>query len=385
MGVLSTAGAVISIQGTGSPLGSGNTTLWLSELRLRDFRNYASLDVAFGDEVTVLYGSNAQGKSNLLEAVYMAAMGRSPRAGADAEVIRFGQERAYVRVSVHGARSHVLEVAVDRATDEKRIKANGVLVQRGQLFGRMAVVLAGPLDDEVIRGGPGCRRRVLDAALSQVSPSYFFALTRYLRVVRQRNRLLREAVQSAELAPWDEQLVEFGAALVERRRGFVGALARRARARHARIAGGDEELHVTYVCSAGEGEERGVLAAALTARRAEELRRGTSLVGPHRDDLRFTVNGVDLRMFGSRGQQHTAVLSLRLAEAEMLREELGEWPVLLLDDVLADLDRARQALLLREVVGPQVLLTHTGPPPSDELRLLSVRAGTLVEGSDVRA
>ncbi len=385
-----------SIPVTGSPLVDGSTTLWLAELRFRDFRNYASLDAAFGEGITILQGPNAQGKSNLLEGIYTAAVGRSPRAGSDVEIVRFGQERAYVRASVSGPRPHLLEVAVDRATGEKRIKVNGVPARRGQLLGRMAVVLAGPLDDEVIRGAPGYRRRVLDAALSQVSPSYFFALTRYVRVVRQRNRLLREAVPGAELAPWNEQLVELGAAIVERRRKFVGALARRARVRHTRIAGGNEDLSAVYVCSAGDsgiGEERDALAAALTARREDELRRRTSLVGPHRDDLSLTVNGIDLRTFGSRGQQHTAALSLRLAEAEMLRDELGEWPVLLLDDVLANLDRERQTFLLREVAGSemgdglQVFLTHTGPLPASErpARLLSVRSGTVVEGTDVRA
>lgn len=369
--------------------------MWLAELRFRDFRNYASLDAAFGQGITILYGPNAQGKSNLLEGVYMAAMGRSPRAGVDTEVIRFGQERAYVRALVNGTRSHLLEVAVDRTGGARRVKVNGVAARRGQLLGRMAVVLTGPLDDEVIRGVPGYRRRVLDVALSQISPSYFFALTRYIRVVRQRNRLLREAVPGPELVPWDEQLIELGAALTERRREFVAALARRARARHARIAG-NEELDVVYLSAAGDGEERRALAAALAARRGEEIRRGATLVGPHRDDLRLTVNGIDLRMFGSRGQQHTAALSLRLAEAEMLRDELGEWPVLLLDDVLADLDPNRQTFLLREVAGPgpampeatgpQVLLTHTGPLPLGEMpvRLLSVRGGMLVEESDVR-
>ncbi len=395
MGESSGGAVATSIQGTGLPSVGGSTALWLAELRFRDFRNYVSLDAAFGEGITILQGPNAQGKSNLLEGIYMAALGRSPRAGADVEIVRFGQERAYVRASVGGARPHLLEVAVDRATGEKRIKVNGVPARRGRLLGRMAVVLAGPLDDEVIRGASGHRRRLMDAALSQVSPSYFFALTRYVRVVRQRNRLLREAVAGTEMAPWDAQLVELGAALIERRRKFIAALARRARARHARIAGGREDLTAAYRCSAGDvedGRERDALATALAARRDDEIRRGTTLVGPHRDDLSLTVNGIDLRTFGSRGQQHTAALSLRLAEAEMLRDELGDWPVLLLDDVLAGLDPERQTFLLREVagsdaVGPQVLLTHTGPTPAGEMpvRLLSVRAGTLVGGSDVRA
>jgi len=184
--------------------------------------------------------------------------------------------------------------------------------------------------------------------------------------------------------------VALGATLVERRRTFVRALAVRAAARHARIAGGLEQLDVAYASTAGEaadGDEAGALARALAARRGEEWRRRTSLVGPHRDDLRITVDGADLRTFGSRGQQHTAALSLRLGEAELLRDELGTWPVLLLDDVLADLDPGRQVLLLREVAGPQVLLTHTALPPAVglPLRTLVVRAGAVEEGADVPA
>ncbi len=375
--------------------------MWLAELRLRDFRNYAVADLAFDTGITVLVGANAQGKSNLLESVYTASLGRSPRASADVELVRFGQDRAYVRAGVRDPRADVLEVAIDRSTGEKRMKVNGVIVQRGQLLGRMAIVLAGPLDGDVIRGAPGARRRLLDAALSQASPSYFFALTRYLRVVRQRNRLLGEGAGSAALEPWDEQLVALGATLLERRRGFVRALAGRAAKRHARLADGSEELEVVYASTAddlggaapaeaasgGDGREAAALARALIRHRADEYRRRTSLVGPHRDDLRISVNGVDLRSFGSRGQQHTAALSLRLGEAEILRDELGTWPVLLLDDVLADLDPSRQIMLLREIEGPQVLLTHTVPPPaaSVALRTFVVRGGAIEAGADVHA
>jgi len=361
--------------------------LWLAEVRLRNFRNYEAADLTLDQGILLLVGSNAQGKSNLLEAVYTAALGRSPRVTRDAELIRFGQDRAHIRAAVQGERPQVLEVAFDRATGERRLRVNGVVVDRGQLLGRLMVVMAGPLDDEVIRGAPEYRRRVMDAALSQVSPSYFFALTRYTRVVRQRNRLLRAGADGAALAPWDEQLVDLGAVLIERRREFVARLGERAAARHARLAGGDERLQISYVCAVGEGEERAALARALAACRHDELRRGTSLVGPHRDDLRLAVNGVDLRTYGSRGQHHTAALSLRLAEVDLLREERGEWPVVLLDDVLAHLDAARQALLLREIAGPQVLLTHTERPAlaAAPLRVLRVRAGLIVEESGVSA
>jgi len=361
--------------------------LWLAELRLRNFRNYEAVDLALDQGVLLLIGSNAQGKSNLLEAVYTAALGRSPRVTRDVELIRFGQDRAHIRAGVQGERQQVLEVAFDRATGERRLKVNGVVVDRGQLLGRLMVVLAGPLDDEVIRGAPEYRRRVMDAALSQVSPSYFFALTRYTRVVRQRNRLLRAAADGAALAPWDEQLVDLGAVVIERRREFVARLGARAAARHARLAGGEERLQIAYVCAVGEGGDRAALARALAARRQDELRRGASLVGPHRDDLRLTVNGVDLRAYGSRGQHHTAALSLRLAEVDLLKEERGEWPVVLFDDVLAHLDAARQALLVREIAGPQVLLTHTERPAlgAAPMRVLRVRTGRIVEESGVSA
>ena len=361
--------------------------MWLADLRLRDFRNYEVADLAFEPGAVLLVGPNAQGKTNLLEAVYTAALGRSPRVGRDAEVIRFGQDRAYVRVTVRGARAQVLEVAFDRVTGGRRLKVNGVAVSRGQLLGRLVVVLAGPLDDEMIRGAPAHRRRVMDAALSQVSPSYFFALIRYTRVIKQRNRLLRAAADGAVLAPWDDQLAELGAVLVERRRQFIGRLGARAAVRHARLAGGGEHLEISYICMVGEGDERESLARALAARRAEEIQRGTSLVGPHRDDLRLTINGVDVRTYGSRGQHHTAALSLRLAEVDLLREDLGEWPVVLLDDVLAHLDPSRQALLMQEVAGPQVLVTHTDRPAvgAVAMRVLRVRAGAVVEEPGVSA
>jgi DNA replication and repair protein RecF len=365
----------------------GSIALWLADLRLRDFRNYAVADLSFRPGVTLMVGPNAQGKSNLVEAIYTAALGRSPRVGRDIEVIRFGQDRAYVRAGVQGTRAHNLEVAFDRTTGARRIRVNGVSATRGQLLGRCAVVLAGSLDDELVRGAPAHRRRLMDAALSQVSPSYFFALTRYTRVLRQRNQLLRAAADARTLAPWDDQLVDLGAVVTTRRREFVARLAVGAAERHARLAGGAERLRVVYVCAAGEGEERAALRRALDAGRGDDLRRGTTHVGPHRDDVLFTVNGVDVRMFGSRGEHHTVALSVRLAEVDQLRAELGEWPIVLLDDVLAHLDASRQSLLLKEVAGPQVLLTHTERPPAADtpMRVLQVKAGTVLEDSGVSA
>lgn len=361
--------------------------MWLAELRLRDFRNYAVIDLSIGPGVTCIVGPNAQGKSNLLEAVYTVALGRSPRAGRDVEVVGFDCDRAYVRAAVQGMRLQVLEFAFDRAMGVRRIKVNGVEATRGQLLGRCVVVLAGSLDDEMVRGAPVHRRRVMDAALSQLSPSYFFALTRYTRALKQRNHVLRTSEGAAALEPWDDQVVELGAVLVSRRREFVRRLAERAAIRHARLTGGDEQLGVGYECAAGDGDERVALRRALEAHRAEDRRRGTTQVGPHRDDLQLTLNGVDAKTFGSRGQHHTVALSLRLAEVDLLKDELGEWPVVLLDDVLAHLDARRQALLLRDVDGPQVLLTHTETPPVPgiPMRLLRVQAGEVVEDAGVPA
>ncbi|MDR7418449.1 MAG: DNA replication and repair protein RecF [Armatimonadota bacterium] len=356
----------------------------LRRLSLRAFRNYARADVEFGDGITLLVGRNGQGKSNVLEAVYLVATGRSYRTAHEGEVIRYGETLARVRARVlRRDRDEELEIAVVREGERvvSRMRVNGVETPRGSVLGRLPVVLAAPWDLEVIRGGGAGRRRVLDAALAQISPAYFYSLQRYHRVVTQRNAELRRKAR-AHLEPWDAQLVALGVRLTAHRAEYVARLRGETEAWFARL-GGEGALGVAYRPSwTGAGDAQLSQAAALhMARvRADEYRRGVTLSGPHRDDLDLTLGGVPLRAGGSQGQWRTAMLALRMAERAVMAEELGTAPVLLLDDALAELDPERQCRVLGLGDEAQVLVTATARPEIDRpVRCLRIEAGTVTE------
>ncbi|MBI4277781.1 MAG: DNA replication/repair protein RecF [Armatimonadetes bacterium] len=368
----------------------------LLELFLRNFRNYRRAEVRLERGINVFVGHNAQGKSNLLEAVYLCATGRSHRTQRDEEMIRAGEDRAVVRCrAAGGLGEETLEVRLGREDGEpvaKEFRVNGMEVERGELLGRLPVILSSPLDLDIIRGAAGARRRFLDGMLSQLSPAYYFTLLRYARVLQQRNRLLRQG-HAGGMEAWDEQMVALGTVLAARRHAAVTRLAPRATRIYGEIVGGREELVLTYrPVWEGSGEEEISAAGrrALAAVRALERQRGTSLSGPHRDDLTVVAGGMELRAFGSQGQQRAAALAGRLAEWELLREDRGEDPVLLLDDVLAELDDRRQAYLLDRVArGAQALLTTTAvretAVPLPAIRRFWVVSGTVEEtAGDVR-
>jgi len=352
----------------------------LAHLRLVQFRNHRRTDVAPGPGVTLFVGDNAQGKSALLEAVQVTVTGRSFRARQDLEMIAFGAEWARVRAAVERRdRGEEIDIVLRREDGGglprvvREMRVNGVPVRRGELFGHLRCVLAAPDDGEVVTGPPHRRRQLLDQLLAQISPAYYYIAQRYLRVLAQRNRLLR--LRGPGLEAWDEQLATLGAGLTVRRRDLVDRLARIAAPVYSALCQGREQLVLEYRPSLrGEAEAAMVdwTRQELLRRRAEEAAGGATLVGPHRDDLVLRLDGRDLRAYGSRGQQLTAMLAVRLAERAVLLEETGEEPVLLLDDVLLTLDEARQTYLLENVGGAQTLITATTVPP------VSLPPGTLV-------
>ena len=376
----------------------------LERLSLHHYRNYSHLDVRFKEGVIVLQGANAQGKTNLLEAIYLLATTKSSRTRSDADLITWGPPDPFApgpfaRVTAHVKRRSGpldLEIVVlpdaDRAalaasreapgraqqstetaaqTARKRFKVNGVQRRAGEVLGQVNAVLFAPTDVDIVAGSPALRRRYLDVILCQVRPSYYRALQSYNKVLLQRNSLLRQ-VRDRQQPPdtllyWDGKLLDYGTHLVAQRAEAVAQLAVSAAEMHERVSGGRERLEMSYISSiplegGAEAGVRGAFEAELAAQRQRELAAGVSLAGPHRDDLGFSTSGVDVTAFGSRGQQRTVALAIKLAELAYIRGEAGEWPILLLDDATSELDTMRRAAVLelaRE--HPQVFLTTAEP------------------------
>lgn len=339
----------------------------LTYLRLVQFRNHRHSVLVPSPGMTLLVGANAQGKSSLLEAVHLAATGRSPRARHDVEMVTLGESWARVR-AVLGRGERLTEIDYLVRRDEsgeaqravREVRINGTPVRRGDIFGHLLCVLAGPDDVTLIHGPAGLRRRMLDLLLAQISPAYYAVAQRYARALLQRNRLLRTRGRALEV--WDEQIAALGATITARRRELLRRVSAAAGPAYALLSRGRERLDLAYAPSLQGTDEvtmAGWAREALGRRRAEELARGMTLVGPHRDEVILRGDGRDLRTYGSRGQHLSATLALRLAERRVLVEETGEEPVVLLDDVLLTLDEARQGDLLESLRGVQVLMTAT--------------------------
>ena len=330
----------------------------LQSLQLRHFRNYNELLLEPGTGLNILVGENAQGKSNVLEAIYLLATSKSLRASRDSEMIQDSAEMAAVEAEV--VREREGEISLEMAvlpSEKKTVRINGMKRARVlDLLGQLNAVFFGALDLGIVTAEPSIRRRYLNLEISQISPKYCFDLARYKKTLEQRNRLLRDLrdrpYRDGSLDAWNEQLFRFGAPLIEKRRFFVERLSPLAEEIHHQLSDGRETLEIRYQPSIPLPEGADLLAIDQAFREevervgAEEIRRGMTLVGPQRDDLQFLINGADARLFGSQGQQRTVVLSLKLAEFRLMEEYVGEPPVMLLDDVMSDLDDLRKSHLL---------------------------------------
>lgn len=341
-------------------------------LRLRNFRSYRALDLILPEGISILVGENAQGKTNILEAIRYASLTRSHRTSHDAELIRLGEEAANLRLSFYrlGVKN-TAELQLSRS-HRRRILLNGAPTTPRALVGKLTTVLFSPEDLYLVKGAPALRRSFLDAELCQASPAYFHALSTYSRLLLQRNRLLKE-IRDGEagedtLGLWDAQLATAAAAIVSRREQAVSHLGELATKMQEDISGARDRLTLSYELHAPEGfappmtdDLLSWYNEALAYRRRLDILRGSTSVGPHRDDLRLALGAEDLRAYGSQGQQRTGALSLKLSELSFLAGETGEYPVLLLDDVMSELDASRRlsllAFLTRESI--QTIITAT--------------------------
>ena len=335
----------------------------IQQLTLHNFRNYLRESLQLDPGLNIFVGDNAQGKTNLLEAIYVLSLSKSYRTTRETELIQQGVGASRAIVTAEVVRLAALDLAVVVShTDTKRLLVNQKSTTANSFLGRLNTVLFIPDSLQLVKGSPGDRRRFLDVQICQIDPIYRTTLLKYQRVVRQRNSLLKDAwenrSQLSQLPAWDNQLVSLGKAIMLRRQEVVHILQRFSKSAHEKISDEQEELQLIYApffevadsssqdtnYAAEELEQ--ILWAQLKALRSEEIRRGYTLVGPQRDDLVFLINAYDLKKFGSQGQQRTAVLAYILAELELMHQETGEYPVVLLDDVMSELDRKRQMYLL---------------------------------------
>lgn len=336
-------------------------------LSLENFRNYTECNLTFSDGINVLCGKNGAGKTNILESVYLMSLFTSPRTTKDKEMIKFGCPYARVRMTIERKfRRHTLAMQIEQ-NGKKKVLVDGIPVRRAaELIGILGVVFFSPDEMKLVKDTPAERRRFLDVGLSQQQKTYFIALSRYNKVLKQKNNLLKEAFKNSSsddiLSVWDAQLAEYGALIVAKRREYVRELNAQASVFHDRISGGKEKLELGYETplTAQSAEElKAELAEKLLAAREKDKQLGFCTVGPHRDDIMIQINGLDGRKFASQGQQRTIALAMKLGEVGLYEKESGEKPVLLLDDVLSELDEERRATLVRLTEGAQTFITCT--------------------------
>ncbi|MCM1567994.1 MAG: DNA replication/repair protein RecF [Roseburia sp.] len=333
----------------------------IKSLELADYRNYEFLELAFCEGTNILYGDNAQGKTNILEAVYVAATTKSHKGSKDKDIIRFEKEEAHIRTYIEkeGVGSRI-DMHL-RKNKSKGIAVDGQKLKKAaDLLGLCNVVFFSPEDLGIIKNGPSERRRFVDMELCQLDSFYLYNLNHYNKIVNQRNTLLKEMYFNPQLEEtlniWNMQLVSYGSKLIERRRLFVEQLNEIIGEIHDKLSGGKESLLIKY--------EPDVLIeefeSALIRNQSRDIKAKMTSVGPHRDDFCFLIGDTDIRKFGSQGQQRTAALSLKLSEIELVKKITKDTPVLLLDDVLSELDNSRQNYLLNSIGNIQTIITCTG-------------------------
>jgi DNA replication and repair protein RecF len=334
----------------------------IKNLYLKDFRNYSQQNFEFINGLNILTGSNAQGKTNCAEAVYFLCTGYSPRAGKDKEIILYGQPKSIILGKVATSYGDT-DVEIEIYSDGKKdIKINGVKVLKvGELLGNINSVFFNPSELKIVQESPEDRRRFMDLALSQMSKNYYYALLRYKKILAQRNNLLKYPNEQDiidTLPIWDEHLSIYGGEIIKLRTEFLQSLKPYAKEAHAYLTDNAEELEIDSEVKYSGNIAEGLL-NDLKKAYTKDMRLGFTTVGPHRDDMKIHINGKDVKTYGSQGQKRTAALSIKLAETEFFKNRTGEYPILILDDVMSELDNKRKKKLLEKIKGIQVILTCT--------------------------
>lgn len=337
--------------------------MFIKRLQMLNYRNYNALDIELCPNVNVFMGDNAQGKTNILEAIYYCAFAKSHRTSKDKELINWNGEHAFISVDVGRER---LDKRIDISIlkdGKKSIRINKIKIKKiGELFGNFNVVMFSPEDLRIIKDSPGVRRKFIDMELCQLNPKYYYNLVQYNKVLNERNILLRNRNTSSEMLEiYDMQLVEFGYNIIRDRIKYIESLNKYAEKIHSDITSGKEKINFKYISTIKDLENiKENFYMLLEKNRSKDCDRGITSIGPHRDDFFVYINDIDTKRYGSQGQQRTAVLTMKFSSLEIIKELTGEFPVLLLDDVLSELDFNRKKYILSTIGQIQTVITCTG-------------------------
>lgn len=356
-------------------------------LELKNFRNYHEATVNFDGGLNVLHGHNASGKTNMLESIYLCSIFHSPRTTRDKEMILIGENKAQIKINIEKKfRKHTISLQIDEQ-GKKKVAVDGIPVNRaGELLGILGVVFFSPDELKLVKESPQERRRFLDVGISQQQKAYFLALQRYNKTLKQKNNLLKEYKFNPNiddmLDVWDMGLAKEGAIIIQKRKEYIATLNSCAGKFHNALSGEKEILTLSYEsCAKLDCEDNEIekyLYEAILASRDKDKELGFCTVGPNRDDIKIEINGKDSRKYASQGQQRTIALAMKLGEVVIYKNEIGEPPVLLLDDVLSELDQNRQTILLKMTEGFQTILTCTEYELENKAKLIKINDGTVV-------
>ena len=331
----------------------------VKSLKLKNFRNYNQEEINLEKNINIFYGKNAQGKTNIIEAIFLCSLGKSFRAKKDNEMIKLNEKNAIVEIEYEKSdRDGKIKIEIG---NKKNIYLNGIKIKKlSELLGNLNIVIFTPDDINILKGGPQNRRRFLDIMISQLRPNYMHILNLYIKTMEQRNNYLRQIKEEHKdenlLEIWDEKLAEYAVKIYEYRKEFIEKIIKKLDIIHKNITNEEEQIELEYVTECDSKEKYLKL---LKERRKLDIIKGFTTKGVHRDDFMIYINKKDIKIFGSQGQNRTAMLSLKLAELQVIYDEIGEYPILLLDDFMSELDKTRRKNFLENIEGTQVIITGT--------------------------
>ena len=354
--------------------------MYIEKIRLQNFRNYENLEIDLNKNINIIYGENAQGKTNIIESIFLCAFGKSFRTSKEKEMIKFNEEKSLVE-AFYQKKDRDGKIKIELG-NKKQISLNGIKIKKlSELLGNINIVIFTPEDINILRDGPVKRRRFLDMMIGQLRPNYVYNLNMYTKTIEQRNNYLRQIKEENKpeemLEIWDEKLAEYGEKVYIYRKEFIEKIYNKINEIHGNITDNKETLKIEFISNCDNKEKYLKL---LKERRKLDIIKGFTTKGIHRDDFVIYINGKEVNIYGSQGQNRTVVLSLKIAELNVIYEEIGEYPILLLDDFMSELDEVRRKNFLNNIKNTQVILTCTEKIdlPEIEYNLYNIRKGEIV-------